>query len=95
MNYFALPPLTVLFCTHISIASTARASGKRKTGVQDMEKAITLTQEQLESLEGVLKSRIFDHEFHAERRNTPKMRKQMHRDEAAKLQAILNQIVAE
>ena len=79
---------------HIT-TNTARASGKRKTGVQNMAKQITLTQEQMDSLEGVLKARIFDHEFYAERRNTPKLQKQMHRDEAAKLQAILNQIVAE
>ena len=52
-------------------------------------KKLTLTTDQAETLEAILKARHFDHMFYAERRSTPKLQKEMHLAEAATIQQIL------
>lgn len=58
-----------------------------------MTKTLHLTPDEIETLHFLLKAKIFEHDFNAEKRNAPKAAKAMHFEESEKLKAILFQLV--
>lgn len=57
-----------------------------------MNTQLTLTQDQAEALDGILKARIFDMEFKADRRNTSKLQKEIYAEQVSLLKAIVAQL---